>query len=72
MKKLLTVSITILMKFKPLINLPMLLLYPFSICSYSIPKNIEDREYLINKTKIDFNLIGSSESRIMKNRSINK
>ena len=44
----------------------------FSICSYCIPKNIEDHEYLINKTKIDFNFIGSSKSRIMENRSVNK
>ena len=32
-----------------------------------LSKNIEELEYLMNKTKIDFDVIGISESRIKKN-----
>ena len=39
----------------------------FDINTCSLPKNIEELECLINKTKIDFDIIGISESRIKKN-----
>ena len=35
----------------------------------SLSKNIEELEYLLDKTKIDFDLIGISESRIKKDKS---
>ena len=39
----------------------------FHINTCSLSKNIEEIEYFINKTKIDFDVIGISESRIKKN-----
>ena len=42
-------------------------LYHINICY--LPKNIEKLEYLLDKTKIDFDVIGISESRIKKNKS---
>ena len=40
----------------------------FHINKCSLPKNIEELEYLLGKTKIDFNVIGISESRIKKDK----
>ena len=42
----------------------------FHIKTCSLPKNIEKLEYLLDKTKIDFDVIGTSESRIKKNKSL--
>ena len=42
-------------------------LYHINICY--LPKNAEKLEYLLNKTKIDFDVIGINESRIKKNKS---
>ena len=41
----------------------------FHINTYSLPKNIEELEYLLDKTKIDFDVIGISESRTKKDKS---
>ena len=41
----------------------------FHINTCSLPKNIEELEYLIEKTKIDFDIITNSESRIKKSES---
>ena len=41
----------------------------FHINTCSLSKNIEEHEYLLDKTKIDFDVIGISESRIKKNKS---
>ena len=38
----------------------------FHINTCSLSKNIEELEYLLDKTKIDFDVIGISESRIKK------
>ena len=40
----------------------------FHINTCSLPKNIEKLEYLLDK-KIDFDVLGTSESRIMKDKS---
>ena len=40
----------------------------FHINTFSLPKNIEDLEYLINERKIEFDVIAFSEPRIIKNR----
>ena len=42
-------------------------LFHINVCSLS--KNIEELEYLLDKTKTDFDLIGISESRIIKDKS---
>ena len=42
----------------------------FHIKTCSLPKNIEKLEYLLDKTKIDFDVIGINESRIKKNKSL--
>ena len=44
-------------------------LYLFHINTCSRPKNIEDLEYLMDKTKINFNVAAIIESRIFKNWS---
>ena len=41
----------------------------FHINTCSLSKNIEELEYLLDKTKIDFDVIGISESRIKKDES---
>ena len=41
----------------------------FHINTCSLSKNIEELEYLLDKTKIDFDVIGISESRIKKDKS---
>ena len=41
----------------------------FHINTYSLSKTIEQLEYLLDKTKIDFNVIGISESGINKDKS---
>ena len=41
----------------------------FHINTYSLPSNIEELQYLLDKTKIDFDIIGISESRIKKDKS---
>ena len=41
----------------------------FHINTCSLSKNIEEHEYLLDKTKIDFDVIGITESRIKKNKS---
>ena len=41
----------------------------FHINTCSLHKNIEEREYLLDKTKIDFDVIGISESRIEKDKA---
>ena len=41
----------------------------FHISTCSLPENIEELEYLLDKTKIDFDIIGISESRIKKDKS---
>ena len=40
----------------------------FHISTCSLPKNIEEREYLLDKTKTNFDAIGISESRIKKDK----
>ena len=42
-------------------------LFPINTCS--LPENIEELGYLIDKTKIDFDVISISESRSKKNKS---
>ena len=44
----------------------------FHINTCSLSKNIEELEYLLDKTKIDFAVIGISESRIKKDKSPTK
>ena len=64
----LTVSIMILKKFS-LNNLKHKdALTLFHINTYSLPKNIAEFQYLLNKTKTDFNVIDISESRIKKDK----
>ena len=41
----------------------------FHINTCSLPKNIEELQYLLDKTKIDFDVIVISESRIKKDKS---
>ena len=41
----------------------------FHINTCSLHKNIEEREYLLDKTKIDFDVTGISESRIEKDKT---
>ena len=41
----------------------------FHINTCSLSKNIKELEYLLDKTKIDFDVIGISESRIRKDKS---
>ena len=41
----------------------------FHINTYSLPKNIAELEYLLDKTKIDFDVTGNSELRITKDKS---
>ena len=42
----------------------------FHINTCSLSKNIEELEYFINKTKIDFDMLVISESRIKKNNCL--
>ena len=42
----------------------------FHINTSSLSKNIEELEYFINKTKIDFDILLISESRIKKNNCL--
>ena len=44
----------------------------FHINTCSLSKNIEELEYLLDKTKIGFDIIGISESRIKKDRKLKK
>ena len=41
----------------------------FHINTCSLPKNIEELEYLFDQTKIDFDVIGIRESKIKKDKS---
>ena len=65
----LTESIIIINKIQILNNLrhkSALSLFHINTCS--LPKNIEELEYLSDKTKIDFHVIGISDLRILKNK----
>ena len=47
----------------------MKMLWVFFTLTHALSKNIEKLEYLLDKTKFDFDVIGISESRIKKYKS---
>ena len=68
--KILKISLTDIEEIKSLNNLNYKnALSFFHINTYSLSKTIEQLEYLLDKTKIDFNVIGISESGINKDKS---